>query len=88
MKVDRAQFSAPDLLCRLIIGPSTFLKSVKLMFLSFTVLKNTNTISQTKKNVGRGVFRSNSPANKKASSKTGVKPAHLFKALYTRGRVL
>lgn len=87
MKVDRAQFSAPDLLCRLIIGPSTFLKSVKLMFLSFTVLKNTNTISQIK-NVGRGVFRSNSPANKKASSKTGVKPAHLFKALYTRGRIL
>jgi hypothetical protein len=48
MKVDRAQFSAPDLLCRPIIGPSTFLKSVKLTFLSFTVLKNTNTISKIK----------------------------------------
>ena len=53
MKVDRAQFSAPDLLCRPIIGPSPFFKSVKLTFLSFTVLKNTNTISKIKKQCER-----------------------------------
>jgi len=87
MKVDRAQFSAPDLLCRPIIGPSPFFKSVKLTFLSFTVLKNTNTISKIKKQCEQ-FNGANRLRIKKALSKIGAKPAQLFKALNTRGRVL